>query len=247
MKIGYDPDKHHRRSIRLRGYDYSQAGAYFITICTQSRECLLGEIVDGEIRLNEAGKIVADIWDSLATRFPDIDLDAFVVMPNHIHGIIVLTDWKTPYVGAPLVGAPGSVERRTTTTRATTRGAPTSLGMVVGAFKSLTTVEFVRGVKTLGWPPFAGKLWQHNYYEHIIRNTESLNKIREYIATNPARWSEDTENPENPENPKTRKNRVGAPLVGAHLVDVRPETTPSAESAATKVSPIRRGDDEAGA
>jgi putative transposase len=220
----YNPDLHHRRSIRLRSYDYSKAGAYFITICVHNRECLFGDIDGTDMRLNETGKMVAANWDSLTTRFPKVELDAFVVMPNHIHDIIVLTDRNTPsagnplhqnpnyrntpLVGAPLVGAPTDTCERPTDThvigtgattssaRATTRVAPTtSLGAVVGAFKSITTVEFVRGVKTLGWPPFSGRLWQRNYYEHIIRDEVRLNRIRHYIMENPSHWAEDRENP----------------------------------------------------
>ena len=91
----FDPERHHRRSIRMAGYDYSQAGAYFVTICVASNACLLGEIVDGEVILSEAGEIVLATWASLPARFPGLELDAFVVMPNHVHGIIVLMDRKS--------------------------------------------------------------------------------------------------------------------------------------------------------
>ena len=94
----YDPDCHHRRSIRLKGYDYSQAGVYFVSVCTQNRECLFGAIVGGEMVLNHAGRMVETVWDRLARRFPDIELDESIILPNHIHGIITI-------VGAPLVGA----------------------------------------------------------------------------------------------------------------------------------------------
>ena len=87
----YDPEKHHRRSIRLSGYDYSQAGAYFVTICTQNRQCLFGEIVDGEMRLNDAGQMVQLVWSELAQHYAGVEIDGFVVMPNHIHGIVILT------------------------------------------------------------------------------------------------------------------------------------------------------------
>ena len=130
----YNPDIHHRRSIRLDGYDYSHAGAYFISIAAQGRLCLFGSVVDGELRLNDAGKMVRRVWDGMPDRFPFIDLDEFVVMPNHVHGVIFI---RQP---AP-------------TTRAPTRGAPT-LGDVVGAFKSVTTVEYCRGVRGLGWQRF---------------------------------------------------------------------------------------------
>jgi putative transposase len=178
--------RHNRRSIRLKGYDYTQAGAYFATICTQNRACLFGDVVDGVMRLNGAGRMVAVEWALLPKRFPNVQLDAMVVMPNHLHGIIVITD--PAVVGAGLVPAP------TAPHRATTRVSPT-VGDVVGAFKSRVTVEYTRGVKTSGWLPFSGRLWQRNYYEHIIRNEESLNRIRQYIANNPLRWELDIENP----------------------------------------------------
>jgi REP element-mobilizing transposase RayT len=90
--VTYDPSRHHRRSIRLKGYDYSQAGAYFVTLCAQGRECLFGEVVDGEMRLNDAGHIVAESWQWLATQHDYVELDEWIIMPNHLHGIIVITD-----------------------------------------------------------------------------------------------------------------------------------------------------------
>ena len=194
----YDATKHHRRSIRLKGYDYSQAGAYFVTIVTQDRACLFGEVVGGEMQLNDAGRIVLAEWDTLPGRFPTVELDAFIVMPNHVHGIIAIsTDDMTSNagvnVGAGLVPALRATIRATI--RATTRVAPT-VGDIVGAFKSLTTVLYTHGVKQSGWPSFRGRLWQRNYHEHIIRNDESLNRIRQYILDNPACWASDRENPQ---------------------------------------------------
>ena len=195
----YDPQKHHRRSIRLKGYDYSRAGAYFITICTKDRACLFGEVVDGEIQLNDMGHMVYQEWTHLPNRFPNIDLDAFIAMPNHIHGIIVITDVDP--VGAGLVPAQPVAQNDHAPTPsgaipsgATTRVAPT-VGGIVGAFKSITTVRYTHGVIHYGWPPFPGRLWQRNYYEHIIRNEKSLNRIRQYIYKNPARWDMDRNNP----------------------------------------------------
>lgn len=185
--MSFNPDIHHRRSLRLQDFDYSQAGAYFITVCTQERACLFGEVVADEIRLNDIGRMVQTAWNAIPVLHPAVATDAFVVMPNHIHGIIVLTD---PHpVGAGLVPALDGA-----TTRAGTRPAPT-VGGVVGAFKSRVTVDYIRGVKTQGWPSFAGRLWQRNYYEHVIRNEDSLARIREYIANNPLRWALDRENP----------------------------------------------------
>ena len=178
----YDPERDYRRSIRLKGYDYAQAGAYFVTICVQDRECLFGQVVEGEMRLNDAGLVVQAVWDELPDHYPGVNADTFVVMPNHVHGIVIL-------VGAGPRACPNSGQPQGV--------APTlSLPDVVHRFKTLTTKRYV-SVKICGWSPFHGKLWQRNYYEHIIRDESSLHCIREYIATNPARWVEDPENPEN--------------------------------------------------
>ena len=181
---------HRRRSLRLRGYDYGMAGAYFVTICTQDRACLFGDVAAGAMVLNEAGQMVAALWDSIAAWFSSVEVDQFVVMPNHLHGVLVLPDADArattrvaptgESVGAPLVGAPVTGVR---------------LGDVVGAFKSLATVSHIDGVKANGWPGFRGRLWQRNYYEHIIRDETALNRIRRYVDDNPARWEFDDENP----------------------------------------------------
>jgi len=171
----YHPARHHRRSIRLRGYDYSQAGAYFVTICTNNRECLFGEVVDGEMRWNDAGRMVNKCWYEIPAHFPHVELDAFVVMPNHVHGIIV--------VGAPFMAPHDSGAMN----QGAMNRAPT-LGGMVRSFKAVAT----RRLRQAGCSAFA---WQRNYYEHIIRNEESLDRIRRYIADNPARWSFDRENP----------------------------------------------------
>ncbi|MDR0371850.1 MAG: transposase [Prevotellaceae bacterium] len=198
----YNPN-HRRRSIRLKGYDYSQAGLYFITMNVQHNQYLFGEITDEQMSLNAAGQMVADEWEKLPERFPNIELHEFVVMPNHFHGILEIVDTPvvdTPVVGAttvgativgaPLVGARHhDMDAATTSmiTRATTRGAPT-VGKMMDAFKSITTVEYIRGVRLSDWLPFNGKLWQRNYYEHIIRNEKSYQNIAEYIINNPVRW-----------------------------------------------------------
>mgnify|MGYP000107575884 CR=1 FL=1 len=177
----FDPEKQHRRSIRLKGYDYSQAGAYFVTICTKDRLCLFGEVLDGEMRLNDAGRMVWDIWNDLPNHYPGVAVDAFIVMPNHVHGIIIL-------VGAGPRACPGFGQPQGV---APTMGLPD----VVHRFKTMTTKRYVDGIRQLGWEPFRGRLWQRNYYEHIIRNEEFLNSIREYILLNPMRWDLDRENP----------------------------------------------------
>ncbi len=187
-----DSTIHRRRSLRLKGYDYSMAGAYFVTICTQDRACLFGDVVDGAMRLNEAGQMAAALWDGLAARFSSVEIDQFVVMPNHLHGVLVLD-----------AGAGGATKEGATTRVAPTDdpvgaplvGAPVRLGDVVGAFKSLATTGYIGGVKDKGWPPFRSRLWQRNYYEHVIRDEGALSRIRRYIDDNPARWDFDDENP----------------------------------------------------
>jgi len=168
----YDPEKHHRRSLRLKDYDYSQAGAYFVTLCTHERECSLGEIIDSEVKLSPVGNIVKKEWKKLSTRFSNVQWDAFVVMPNHIHGIIIFKSKDN--VGATLVVAQ--------TPRAGTSPAPT-VGDVIGMFKSLCVNQCIQNELKLG------KLWQRNYYEHIIRNEKALYRIRQYIKNNPLEHS----------------------------------------------------------
>ncbi len=201
QKMKYNPDVHHRRSIRLKGYDYTQAGAYFVTICTQGRENLFGEIGNGEMELNPAGRMVTAYWMDLPKRFSEVKTDEFIVMPNHFHGIIVL-------VGADRRVCPGGVdgpaklEKNVDKQELKQGGDGLEQGGHIGPplpkilqwFKTMTTNEYLRNVKNQNWPPFSGRLWQRNYYEHIIRNDEALNKIREYIIQNPARWEYDFEN-----------------------------------------------------
>jgi REP element-mobilizing transposase RayT len=189
-----DPGHHHRRSIRLKGYDYSQPGTYFVTICTQERACLFGWMVDGKMLLNDAGRMVQTVWDAMPVHYVGVAIDAFVVMPNHIHGIVVL-------VGAAPCGRPRSGQRplEQASSMGQAQGpAPTvaiSLPDVVHRFKTMTTKQYADGVKQSGWSPFPSQLWQRNYYEHIIRGEDSLNRVRRYIADNPTQWEIDRENP----------------------------------------------------
>jgi len=181
----FNPDIHHRRSIRLKNYDYSQAGAYFVTVCAQNRDCLFGEITDAVMRLNDAGRMIETWWHELAHKFPMIDMDVYTVMPNHFHGIVAI-------VGAALRGRPNP--DHSIPEEQPHRVAP-PLGDIVNWFKTMTTNDYIQNVRHHQWRPFPGKLWQRNYYEHIIRNEEDLNKIREYIMYNPIRWADDEENP----------------------------------------------------
>ncbi len=171
--MSYDPNKHHRRSIRLRGYDYSQPGAYYITLCAQNRHHLFGNILDGKMQLNEMGYMVANTWNDLPNHY-SIAMDACVVMPNHFHGIIVLG----MNVGVELKSAPTESHR-----------IP-GLGEIVRALKTFST----RRINTLRKTPGI-RVWQRGYYERIIRNDLELKRIRRYIAENPTHWKEDSENP----------------------------------------------------
>jgi len=203
----YDPRKHHRRSIRLKGYDYTQAGAYFVTFVTHDRECLFGEVVDGVMRLNAFGEIVRDEWFRTAVVRPYVmlDPDEFVVMPNHVHGIIWITGRDDPVgrphdpVGRPHdpVGRPHDpVGRRAASPQHDQRPrgpAAGSVGAIIGQIKSIAA----KRINALRGTP-AGPVWGRNYYEHIIRYETSLNRIRRYIVANPSRWAEDHEHPRHP-------------------------------------------------
>lgn len=170
-----------RKTTRLRDYDYSQPGFYFITICTQDHRNLLGEIVDGEMQLNAVGETVECWWQRLPERY-HVQLDCYVVMPNHFHGVVVIPDEDG--TGAHIDAETGAHI-----------GAP--LQQIVRWFKTMTTNEYLRGVKTHHWRPFEKRLWQRNYYEHVIRGDKDLAAIREYICNNPLKWELDSENPEN--------------------------------------------------
>jgi putative transposase len=191
----YNPAKQRRRAIRLRDYDYKQAGAYFVTICTQQRACLFGVMRDGKMWLNDAGRMIEQWWFELNRKFPMVEADEFVIMPNHFHGVVVITDIS---VGADLRVGPVP-ENRHPAEQGAHAGAP--LQTIIQWFKTMTTNEYIRGVKTASWPSFNGRLWQRNYYEHVIRDDKSLNRIRQYILDNPSHWPFDRENPEatNPE------------------------------------------------
>ncbi|RKY49507.1 MAG: transposase [Candidatus Neomarinimicrobiota bacterium] len=167
----YNPDIHHRRSIRLQGYDYSSPGAYFVTICTQNRECLFGDIVNGKMVLNDIGKIVADEWIKTGDIRDEIELDAWVVMPNHFHGIVMIRRGDRPVAPTP-TPLPGP--------------RPKSIGSLMSGFKSAVTKRINKIRQTPGI-----SVWQRNFYEHIIRNETELGNIRQYIINNPLNWRSD--------------------------------------------------------
>jgi REP element-mobilizing transposase RayT len=171
-----------RRSLRLKGYDYSQAGAYFVTVCAYVKECLFGEVIGGEMQMNELGRKVQEVWNDLPAHYPHVATGAFAVMPNHVHGVIVIgARIDTDFVRAGLK-------------RAGLKPAPTrrhGLPEIVRAFKTFSArrINEFRGIS--GVP-----VWQRNYYEHVIRNDADYNRIAEYIANNPQRWMEDALHPD---------------------------------------------------
>ncbi len=171
--VKYDPHIHHRRSIRYKGYDYSQQGGYFVTICVHDHECLLGDVSDTEMQLNDCGSIAHDAWIDLPNHYPNVEMDEFVVMPNHVHGIIIIMDHDETFAGAGSEPAPTMVKRY-------------PLSEIVRSFKTFSArrINELRG--THGCP-----VWQRNYYEHIIRNEKELIAIRGYIVNNPSKWSAD--------------------------------------------------------
>jgi REP element-mobilizing transposase RayT len=174
----YNSNKHNRRSIRLMGYDYSKSGYYFITICTYKRECILGEMINDKMIMNENGKIVESEWLRSSEIRKEIELDVYRVMPNHFHALL----WIAPNVGAnghsPLRNRPALKSK--------------SLSSLMVGFKSSVKLKINKFRNTPGVP-----IWQRNYYEHIIRNEKELNKIREYIINNTLKWEFDEENPKN--------------------------------------------------
>jgi len=225
----YDPSIHQRRSIRLKGYDYTQAGMYFITICTQNHECFFGEIKDEKMQLNDTGKMVEKWYFELTNKFPDIQCDEYIIMPNHIHFIINKIDQyeltnrfkidnpkTSTFVGADLGVCPtngvcpneNKIDKNLIDGNKTGgqemgehKGSPLRYAPNIGSllpkivqwFKTMTTNEFIRWAKKDKLKTFKGKLWQRNYYEHIIRNENELNQIREYIINNPLKWNLDEE------------------------------------------------------
>ncbi len=184
----YDP-KHHRRSIRLKGFDYTREGAYFVTICTQNQACLFGEIVNGQMQLSDVGEVADTCWRAIPEHFPRVVLDAFVIMPNHVHGIIWIGLANRVNVGAknlsPLPPPPPRPSQRDTSAF---RSPSKTVGSIVRGFK-IGVTKWVRSNKNFY------TVWQRNYYEHIIRNDTALNRLRQYITDNPARWEDDRENP----------------------------------------------------
>ena len=163
----YNPKIHHRKSIRLKNYDYASDGAYFVTICAQNKEYMFGNVVDEKMILNPAEEMIKKWLFELKNKFKNIELDEYIIMPNHIHLIIFIMN--------------------------SAHGVP----QIIQWFKTMTTNEYIRNVKQSNWKPFDKKLWQRNYYDRIIRNEKELDKIRKYVFENPLKWKLDKNNPEN--------------------------------------------------
>jgi REP element-mobilizing transposase RayT len=206
----YDPEKHHRRSIRLKEYDYAQHGAYFITLCTHQRQCTFGQVVEGEMQLNAIGLWIQACWQKLPLHFPSLTLDTWVIMPNHLHGILCLD----PNPNHPRRGdAFGNMSMRSPQDSISNASPSTdlrspqdsisnaspsqphgttasSIGAVIQNFKSISTRKTNKLKNTPRQP-----LWQRNYYEHIIRNDDALKSIQHYICNNPLTWEIDQLHP----------------------------------------------------
>ena len=176
----FDPKRHHRRSIRLQKYDYAQPGGYYVTIVTFQRDLLFGEIVNEEMNLKDHGRVVDECWCAIPEHFPNLELGMYVVMPNHVHGIIVIRAGDI------------SSARRGTIYRAPTEkfGKPVigSIPTIIRTFKASVT-------RRLGREFNVTNIWQRNYYEHVIRDQEDWERIHDYIESNPAMWENDEENP----------------------------------------------------
>ena len=176
-----------RKSNRLKNFDYSSSGYYFVTICTRNRECLFGEVVKGKMILNMQGLIINKYWLELQNKFKNISLDVYKIMPNHIHGIIVI---KSNTVGVSFMKPETKIIISKSNHHMGLINQTPTIGLIIRYFKSKCTYKIHKN-------GFNNQLWQRNYYEHIIRNEESLSNIREYIQNNPKKWIEDKENPKN--------------------------------------------------
>lgn len=178
----FDSERFHRHSQRLRGHDYAGVATYFVTIVAEHREQWFGSIIDNTMQLNTCGLMVDSWWCGLPRRYPAVAVDAYVVMPNHLHGIIRLQNSKMQ-------------DERDQDEQQNRENI--SLGRAIGWFKTVTTNDYMLGVKHYDWPQFDGRLWQRNYHDRVIRNGNELDHVRSYIASNPDRWLLDDENPAN--------------------------------------------------
>ena len=185
-------ERFHRRSIRLKGYDYAQAGAYYVTVCTHERAHLFGDVVNAEMVPSPAGAVVQRCWDAISSHMPMVALDEFIVMPNHVHGIVVITDGPVPVVADDVVGAGNFPPlRNAPPPPVSSQKMPVmpkgSLGHIMQTFKAAVSRQAIRdGLIERGRP-----VWQRGYYEHIIRDDGEYERIADYIRDNPANWPTD--------------------------------------------------------
>ena len=186
--MNLSPSLPHRRALRLPEFDYSQPGAYFVTIVTQDRKSLFGQISDGEMALNEVGRMVEEVIGGIPEHYPGVNAELFVVMPNHVHLLLLITDVvagpRACHTVQPDNGQPQGVD-------------PTeeqlALPEIIHRIKSFTTHLYMIGVKDKGWPTFKKRIWQRNYYEHVIRNERDYQAFYDYILANPMNWERDEE------------------------------------------------------
>jgi REP element-mobilizing transposase RayT len=174
---------HNRKAIRLKGYDYSSAGLYFITICCQDRVCRFGHVENGKMIFNEFGQIAHNVGMKLTERYCNVELDVFQIMPNHMHGIIKLNE---PSLGSGFT--PDQIDQPSPIEAQSKNHKPT-ISDIVGAYKSLVSNNCLEIYKIRN--QMMGKLWQRNYYEHIVRDEQSYSNISNYIVNNPQKWEED--------------------------------------------------------
>lgn len=193
----FDPRKQRsRQSIRLRDFDYAAAGFYFVTMCTQHRKRLFGEVVGAEMRLSDAGRMVEAWYARIESKFPDVVCDAFVLMPDHVHFLLFQTGGVVEPVfveqslrgEAPCASGAGLAASVGLGVLSHVEERRSSLSQVVGWFKTMTTNAYIRGVKEERWPRFEKRLWQRDYYEQILHGTKGADRVRRYITNNPAMW-----------------------------------------------------------
>lgn len=190
-----DTGRHDRRSIRWQEHDYAAGGIYFVTVCTEGHVCLFGDVRDGQMRPNECGLIVEHEWMQSGVIRPEIAIDVFAVMPNHLHGLVAINPTVGAYGGTPTSDVTDGDQRRefTTTKRAyrcTPLRPPRSLGSMIAGFKQVTTMR----INELRGTPGA-KVWQRGFYDRVVRNDDEFDRIAWYIVTNPERWMDDPEHP----------------------------------------------------
>lgn len=224
----YNPEIHHRHSIRLKGYDYSSQGAYFVTLCCENRQHRFGEISESKIELTPCGQIATEWMENLPTKFPTIEIDEYIIMPDHIHAIISIRTGN--HRGCPNIDGqskePLNIDaNRTGTPRGCPDTPPPTIGQIIGAYKSLVANDCLKWHKERNLQ--MGKLWQRNYYEHIIRDEQAYENIRNYIRTNPERW-------------QSNRNRTGSPRGCPNIGNIKSNPILATARVATTTTTTKR-------